>query len=115
MLPTPPAKAATSSSHSEERPVPRPSSAAVNTARPADARRPAAPCAQRATASARQLLGHTPGCIALYDQRTGALYTGGVLYEGDLIDDLAESDPAAYRRSLVRLARLADPGVRNCR
>ncbi|MGW1806428.1 MBL fold metallo-hydrolase [Streptomyces sp. NPDC002078] len=52
------------------------------------------------------LPGHTPGCIALYEERTGALFTGDALYEGDLIDDLPESDPAAYRRSLARLADL---------
>ncbi|MGW1053884.1 MBL fold metallo-hydrolase [Streptomyces sp. NPDC001118] len=57
------------------------------------------------------LPGHTLGCIALYEERTGALYTGDVLYEGDLIDDLPESDPVAYRRSLARLADLADLGV----
>jgi glyoxylase-like metal-dependent hydrolase (beta-lactamase superfamily II) len=52
------------------------------------------------------LPGHTPGCIALHEESTGALYTGDVIYNGDLVDDLPESDPSAYRRSLQRLADL---------
>ncbi|EST30656.1 hypothetical protein M878_18230 [Streptomyces roseochromogenus subsp. oscitans DS 12.976] len=64
------------------------------------------------TLTVLHLPGHTPGCIALYEERTGALYTGDVLYDGELIDDLPESDPPAYRRSLARLERLVDLGVR---
>ncbi|MFI7005354.1 MBL fold metallo-hydrolase [Streptomyces sp. NPDC050145] len=60
------------------------------------------------------LPGHTPGCIALFEERTGALFTGDVIYDGHLIDDLPESDPSDYRRSLARLADLdlsiAHPG-----
>ncbi|MER6144928.1 MBL fold metallo-hydrolase [Streptomyces sparsogenes] len=60
------------------------------------------------------LPGHTPGCIALLEERTGALFTGDVIYNGHLIDDLPESDPPAYRRSLALLADLdistAHPG-----
>lgn len=52
------------------------------------------------------LPGHTPGCIALYEERTGVLFTGDVVYDGHLIDDLPESDPAAYRRSLTLVTEL---------
>lgn len=60
------------------------------------------------------LPGHTPGCIALLEERTRALFTGDIIYNGHLIDDLPESDPPAYRRSLALLADLdisiAHPG-----
>ncbi|MFY1687696.1 MBL fold metallo-hydrolase [Plantactinospora sp. WMMB782] len=52
------------------------------------------------------LPGHTPGSIALLEERTGALYSGDVVYEGALIDDLPNSDVAAYRRSMEFLADL---------
>ncbi|MYT27593.1 MULTISPECIES: MBL fold metallo-hydrolase [unclassified Streptomyces] len=58
------------------------------------------------TLTVRHLPGHTPGCIALHEQRTGALYSGDVVYNGHLIDDLPESDPSDYRRSLQHLADL---------
>ncbi|MES4908815.1 MULTISPECIES: MBL fold metallo-hydrolase [unclassified Streptomyces] len=61
-----------------------------------------------------RLPGHTPGCIALLEERTGALFTGDVIYNGHRIDDFPESDPRAYRRSLALLADLdistAHPG-----
>jgi glyoxylase-like metal-dependent hydrolase (beta-lactamase superfamily II) len=52
------------------------------------------------------LPGHTPGSIALLEERTGTLYSGDVVYEGALIDDLPNSDVAAYRRSMEFLADL---------
>ncbi|WP_433319350.1 MBL fold metallo-hydrolase [Micromonospora sp. CA-269861] len=52
------------------------------------------------------LPGHTPGSIALLEERTGALYSGDVIYEGALIDDLPNSDVAAYRRSMQFLVDL---------
>ncbi|SHL40070.1 MBL fold metallo-hydrolase [Streptomyces yunnanensis] len=52
------------------------------------------------------LPGHTPGCIALHETHTGVLYSGDVIYNGDLIDDLPESDRSAYRRSLQHLLDL---------
>ncbi|WBO68598.1 MBL fold metallo-hydrolase [Streptomyces camelliae] len=58
------------------------------------------------TLTVLHLPGHTPGCIGLLEERTGALYSGDVIYNGDLIDDLPESDPPTYRRSLRRLAGL---------
>jgi glyoxylase-like metal-dependent hydrolase (beta-lactamase superfamily II) len=52
------------------------------------------------------LPGHTPGCIALLEERTGTLYSGDVIYDGDLIDNLPNSDVAAYRHSMTFLADL---------
>ncbi|WP_426504027.1 MBL fold metallo-hydrolase [Dactylosporangium sp. McL0621] len=52
------------------------------------------------------LPGHTPGSIALLEERTGTLYSGDVVYDGGLIDDLPNSDVAAYRRSMELLAGL---------
>ncbi|MEU7588676.1 MBL fold metallo-hydrolase [Micromonospora sp. NPDC049230] len=52
------------------------------------------------------LPGHTPGSIALLEEVSGALYSGDVVYEGYLIDDLPNSDVAAYRRSMEFLADL---------
>lgn len=52
------------------------------------------------------LPGHTPGSIALLEERTGTLYSGDVVYDGGLIDDLPDSDVAAYRRSMAFLAGL---------
>ncbi|PYC65374.1 hypothetical protein C7C45_28865 [Micromonospora arborensis] len=52
------------------------------------------------------LPGHTPGSIALLEERTGILYSGDIVYEGYLIDNLPNSDVAAYRRSMEFLAGL---------
>ncbi|MGC5311389.1 MBL fold metallo-hydrolase [Micromonospora zamorensis] len=52
------------------------------------------------------LPGHTPGSIALLEERTGTLYSGDIVYDGALIDDLPNSDVAAYRRSMQILADL---------
>lgn len=52
------------------------------------------------------LPGHSPGSIALLEERTGVLFSGDVVYDGRLIDDLPESDVPSYRRSMERLAHL---------
>ncbi|GAA1874876.1 MBL fold metallo-hydrolase [Asanoa iriomotensis] len=52
------------------------------------------------------LPGHTPGSIALLEERTGTLYSGDIIYDGGLIDDLPNSNVAAYRRSMEFLADL---------
>ncbi|WP_326559073.1 MBL fold metallo-hydrolase [Micromonospora sp. NBC_01796] len=52
------------------------------------------------------LPGHTPGSMALLEERTGTLYSGDIIYDGALIDDLPNSDVAAYRRSMEFLADL---------
>ncbi|MEM7742687.1 MAG: MBL fold metallo-hydrolase [Pseudomonadota bacterium] len=50
--------------------------------------------------------GHSPGCIVLWEAASGILIGGDVIYDGLLIDTLPESDPAAYRVSMERLATL---------
>lgn len=52
------------------------------------------------------LPGHTPGSIALLEERTGVLFSGDAVYDGHLVDDLPESDVPAYRRTAEFLAEL---------
>ena len=52
------------------------------------------------------LPGHTPGSTVLFEQATGVMFTGDVLYEGELLDELPESDIDAYVASMQRLLDL---------
>ena len=52
------------------------------------------------------LPGHTPGSTVLFEQATGVLFTGDVLYEGELLDELPESDIDNYVASMQRLLNL---------
>ena len=52
------------------------------------------------------LPGHSPGSIALYEHRTETLFSGDVIYDGDLYDSVYHSDKALYRDSLERLKSL---------
>jgi len=52
------------------------------------------------------LPGHTSGSIALLEERTGTLYSGDIVYDGGLIDNLPNSDVTAYRQSMQFLADL---------
>jgi glyoxylase-like metal-dependent hydrolase (beta-lactamase superfamily II) len=52
------------------------------------------------------LPGHTPGSIALYDQERRTLFSGDVIYDGALLDELPESNKRHYRRSLRQLLDL---------
>jgi len=47
--------------------------------------------------------GHSPGSIALFEQSTGILFSGDVVYDGPLSDKLFHSERAAYEASLRRL------------
>jgi glyoxylase-like metal-dependent hydrolase (beta-lactamase superfamily II) len=49
------------------------------------------------------LPGHTPGSIALWEEATGILLSGDVVYDGRLLDELPESDVGDYVASLERL------------
>jgi glyoxylase-like metal-dependent hydrolase (beta-lactamase superfamily II) len=50
------------------------------------------------------LPGHTPGEIGLWDEDAAALFSGDCVYEsGILLDELPESNPADYARSMRRL------------
>ncbi len=50
--------------------------------------------------------GHSPGGIALFEEATGTLIAGDIVYDGELVADTFHSDLGDYRRSLERLARL---------
>jgi glyoxylase-like metal-dependent hydrolase (beta-lactamase superfamily II) len=52
------------------------------------------------------LPGHSPGSIALYEQATGTLFSGDVIYDGALIDDLYHSDAEVLLDSHARLREL---------
>ncbi|RKF17085.1 MBL fold metallo-hydrolase [Roseovarius spongiae] len=52
------------------------------------------------------LPGHSPGSIALWEAETGLLFSGDVVYDGDLIDDLYHSDAATLAESHARLREL---------
>lgn len=53
-----------------------------------------------------ELPGHTRGSIGLLDGEEGALLSGDAVYEGQLVDTLAESDVELYERTMERLRRL---------
>jgi len=53
-----------------------------------------------------ELPGHSPDSIALYDERDGLLFAGDAIYDEELIDDLPDSDRAAYRATMRRLVDL---------
>ena len=52
------------------------------------------------------LPGHTPGSAGLLDRAAGVLFTGDVLYDGELLDELPESSVGDYRASMSRLLAL---------
>jgi len=58
------------------------------------------------TLTVLHLPGHTMGCIALLEERTGELYSGDTVYDGYLIDGLPESDRPSYRQSMEFLAQV---------
>lgn len=52
------------------------------------------------------LPGHSPGSISLYEATTETLFSGDVVYDGVLYDDLEGSSVPDYRRSMERLRTL---------
>ena len=52
------------------------------------------------------LPGHSPGSIGLYEHATQTLVSGDAIYDGPLLDNLPDSDVAAYRRTMERLLLL---------
>lgn len=52
------------------------------------------------------LPGHSPGSIGLYDEHDGTLFTGDVLCEGPLIDDIVGCDVTDYIATMRRLREL---------
>ena len=47
--------------------------------------------------------GHSPGGIALWEAATGVLFSGDIVYDGQLIEETYHSNAADYYRSMVRL------------
>jgi glyoxylase-like metal-dependent hydrolase (beta-lactamase superfamily II) len=52
------------------------------------------------------LPGHSPGSIALWEEKTLTLFAGDVIYDGALIDNAWHSNADDYRASLERLRAL---------
>jgi glyoxylase-like metal-dependent hydrolase (beta-lactamase superfamily II) len=52
------------------------------------------------------LPGHSPGSIALFDDRDGTLFSGDVVYDGGLLDTITGADRDLYRESMRRLREL---------
>ncbi|MHC8509324.1 MAG: MBL fold metallo-hydrolase [Rhodospirillales bacterium] len=52
------------------------------------------------------LPGHSPGSVALFEEKTKTLFSGDTVYDGALYDTVYHSDPALYRESLMRLKDL---------
>jgi glyoxylase-like metal-dependent hydrolase (beta-lactamase superfamily II) len=52
------------------------------------------------------LPGHSTGCIGLYDAQSQDLFSGDVIYDGDLLDELHCSDIPTYIKTYERLQTL---------
>jgi glyoxylase-like metal-dependent hydrolase (beta-lactamase superfamily II) len=52
------------------------------------------------------LPGHSPGSIGLWDATSGVLFSGDAVYDGPLLDELSNSDIAAYVATMRRLREL---------
>jgi len=52
------------------------------------------------------LPGHSPGSIGLWEAATGTLFSGDAVYDGPLLDELPDSDIAAYCATMERLLTL---------
>ena len=52
------------------------------------------------------LPGHSPGSIGLWEQATGTLFSGDAIYDGPLLDELADSDIPDYVETMKRLRGL---------
>jgi len=52
------------------------------------------------------LPGHSPGSIVLFEEKSGVLFSGDVIYDGDLIDIGSDSNKEQYKESLGRLSEL---------
>ena len=50
--------------------------------------------------------GHSPGGIALWEAATGILFSGDIVYDGELIEGVSALEQAQYQTSMERLLRL---------
>ena len=66
------------------------------------------------TLTTLHLPGHSPGSIALFDEHSGTLFSGDVIYDGKLLDTLTGSNINDYVMTMARLreldARTIHPG-----
>ena len=51
--------------------------------------------------------GHSPGSIALHEEATATLFSGDIVYDGDLIDNADDCDTSLFKQSLHRLNGLS--------
>ena len=54
----------------------------------------------------RHFPGHSPGSICLWEEKTKILFSGDVMYDGELLDELYHSNKEQYIESLERLKLL---------
>lgn len=52
------------------------------------------------------LPGHSPGSMGLWEAASGTLFSGDALYDGPLLDELEDSDIAAYIETVRRLREM---------
>jgi glyoxylase-like metal-dependent hydrolase (beta-lactamase superfamily II) len=52
------------------------------------------------------LPGHSPGSIALWERDSGILFSGDVVYDGELLDNAYHSNPEDYVASMERLRKI---------
>ena len=52
------------------------------------------------------LPGHTPGGIGLFEESSGAFFSGDLLYDGPLVDSIPESDVSDFGSSVRRIREL---------
>ncbi|WP_046119680.1 MBL fold metallo-hydrolase [Ensifer aridi] len=50
--------------------------------------------------------GHSPGGIALWERKTGVLFSGDILYDGPLVEDTYHSNAEHYLSSMERLLKI---------
>jgi glyoxylase-like metal-dependent hydrolase (beta-lactamase superfamily II) len=58
------------------------------------------------TLTVLHLPGHSDDSIALFEERTGILFSGDALYDGELIDSFPSSNVELYRATMERLRAL---------
>lgn len=51
--------------------------------------------------------GHSPGHICLWEEETGYLFTGDLVYKGTLFVNYPSTDPLAYLNSLEKVSKLS--------
>lgn len=52
------------------------------------------------------LPGHSPGSLGLWEANTGTLFSGDAIYDGELLDELPDSNISGYLATMKRLREL---------